>query len=82
MDKSTLEANAGIINAACRDWFVPLGGGSVSRANAVRVASFRWNASDSQYGMQARVQSAWYWLTEQQIEFMVAQSRALTGTAA
>ena len=73
MDRRALDESAGIINAACRGWFVPIGGGSMALASEVKVVEYKRKA-----GMQARVQDAWYWLTDGQIAGMVRQSRALT----
>ena len=79
MDKRALDESAAIINAACRDWFVPIGGGSMALAAEVKVVEYKWDAGDPmKVGMKARVQDAWYWLTDGQIAGMVRQSRTLT----
>ena len=78
MDKRALDESAAVINAACRDWSVPIGGGAMAMASEVKVSGYRWHPEEPlRYGIQARVERAWYWLTDGQIAGMVRQSRTL-----
>lgn len=66
------------LNAAMRDWLLPVGGGSMMLASEVRVARYQFPGQPERIGVQARDKTGWYWLLDSQIEGMLDKARTLT----
>ena len=77
MDIRTAEAIAGELNAVLDDWYLPIGGGSPALASEVRVRRYSFADGVSRVGIQARVERAWYWLLDGQIETLRRSARAV-----
>ena len=77
MDARTAEAIVDELNAIMRDWFLPVGGGSMMLAQEVRARRYQLPGYPERIEIQARNERAWYWLTDGQIEGMLRRGRAL-----